>query len=29
MHYRNPPSFLDALSAAWEIIRGDEQVPAV
>ena len=29
MHYRNPPSFLDALSAAWEIVRSNEQVPAV
>jgi type II secretory pathway pseudopilin PulG len=28
MHYRNPPSFLDALSAAWEIVRSNEQVPA-
>jgi type II secretory pathway pseudopilin PulG len=29
MHYRNPPSFLDALSAAWEVVRTNEQVPAV
>jgi hypothetical protein len=29
MHYRNPPAFLDAVSAAWQIVRTNEQVPAI
>lgn len=29
MHYRNPPAFLDAVSAAWQVVRTNEQVPAV
>lgn len=28
MHYRNPPAFLDAVSAAWQVVRSNEQVPA-
>jgi PilX N-terminal len=28
MHYRNPPSFLDAVTAAWNVVRTNEQVPA-
>jgi hypothetical protein len=28
MHYRNPPSFLDPVSAAWIVQRTNEQVPA-
>ena len=27
-HYRNPPSFLDPLTAAWSVKRSNEQVPA-
>ena len=29
MHYRNPPAFLDALTAAWDVVRTNEQVPAI
>lgn len=29
MHYRNPPAFLDTLTAAWDVVRTNEQVPAV
>jgi Tfp pilus assembly protein PilX len=28
LRYRSPPFFLDPISAAWRIIRGNEQVPA-
>jgi hypothetical protein len=28
MHYRNPPAFLDAVTAAWSVVRSNEQVPA-
>jgi hypothetical protein len=27
LRYRSPPFFLDPISAAWRIIRGNEQVP--
>lgn len=29
LRYRSPPYFLDPISAAWRIIRANEQVPAV
>ena len=28
LRYRSPPFFLDPISAAWRIIRANEQVPA-
>ncbi|MEA2251126.1 MAG: hypothetical protein QOG70_1368 [Solirubrobacteraceae bacterium] len=27
-HYRNPPFFLDPVTASWHVIRSNEQVPA-
>lgn len=28
LRYRNPPFFLDPVSASWRVIRSNEQVPA-